>query len=54
MLLTARNLVGNADEAYDVVSDVFAELLVKGKTLDERQAENYLLVCVRNKCLNLL
>ena len=54
MLLTARNLLGNADEAYDVVSDVFAELLVKGKTLDERQAENYLLVCVRNKCLNLL
>lgn len=54
MLLTARNLLGNADEAYDVVSDVFAELLVKEKTLDERQAENYLLVCVRNKCLNLL
>lgn len=54
MLLTARTLLSNADEAYDVVSDVFAELLVKGKTLDEQQAESYLQVSVRNKCLNLL
>ena len=54
MLTTARTLLGNDDEARDVVSDVFAELLAKGKTLDEGQAKNYLTVCVRNKCLNLL
>ena len=54
MLTIARTLLGNEDEARDVVSDVFAELLAKGKTPDEGQARNYLTVCVRNKCLNLL
>lgn len=54
MLTIARTLLGNEDEARDVVSDVFAELLAKGKTPDEEQARNYLTVCVRNKCLNLL
>lgn len=54
LLTTARKLLGNDDEARDVVSDVFAELLAKGKNLDGHQAESYLQVCVRNKCLNLL
>lgn len=54
MLLTARSLLGNDTEAYDVVSDVFTDLLASGKMLDSKQAENYLIVSVRNKCLNLL
>lgn len=54
LLTIARTLLGNDDEARDVVSDVFVELLAKGKTPDEGQARNYLTVCVRNKCLNLL
>ena len=54
LLLTARTLLGNDAEAYDIVSDVFTDLLTNGKTLDSQQAENYLIVSVRNKCLNLL
>ena len=54
MLLTARTLLGNDTEAYDIVSDVFTDLLASGKMLDREQAENYLIVSVRNKCLNLL
>ena len=54
MLATARMMLHNDDEARDVVSDVFAELLAKGKTVDEEQAKSYLTVSVRNKCLNLL
>lgn len=54
MLLTARTLLGNGEEARDVVSDVFAELLARGKTLDGEQAEHYLQVSVRHRCLNLL
>ncbi len=54
MLLTARALLHDDEEARDVVSDVFAELLQKGKELNGQQDENYLMVCVRNKCLNQL
>lgn len=54
MLLTARTLLHDEEEARDIVSDVFTELLSKGKELNEPQAENYLIVCVRNKCMNLL
>lgn len=54
LLLQAHSLLGNDEEANDVVSDVFAELLAKGKLLDEQQAESYLTVCVRNKCLNII
>ena len=48
LLTIARTLLGNDDEARDVVSDVFVELLAKGKTRDEGQARIYLTVCVRN------
>ena len=40
MLATARMMLHNDDEARDVVSDVFAELLAKGKTVDEEQASS--------------
>jgi len=52
MLLTARTLLTNEEEARDVVSDVFTELMESGKMLDSERAENYLMVSVRNKCLN--
>ena len=54
LLLTARRLLGNEEEARDAVGDVFAEVLSKGETLREEQAGSYLQVCVRNRCLNLL
>jgi len=54
MVLTARTLLGNGDEARDVVNDVFADLLVRNKPLDDAQAESYLMVSVRNRCLNLI
>ena len=54
MLLTARTLLDNEEDARDVVSDVFTELLASGKELDELRAESYLLVSLRNRCMNLL
>lgn len=54
LLLTACKLLGNEEEARDVVGDVFAELLASGRTLREEQANGYLQVSVRNRCLNLL
>lgn len=54
MLLTARTLLRNPEEARDVVSDVFAELLESERHLDQERVESYLLVSVRNKCLNLV
>ena len=37
-----------------MVSDVFAELLESDRRLDPERTESYLLVSVRNKCLNLV
>jgi RNA polymerase sigma-70 factor (ECF subfamily) len=54
MLLTARTLLRDQEAARDVVSDVFAELLESSRQLDKERIESYLLVCVRNKCLNLV
>lgn len=54
MFLTARTLLRNPEEARDVVSDVFAELMESRQTLDMKRVESYLLVSVRNKCLNLV
>lgn len=54
MFLTARTLLHNPEEAHDVVSDVFAELLESDRQLDMQRVESYLMVSVRNKCLNLV
>lgn len=54
MLLTARTLLRDPEEARDVVSDVFAELIENDRRLDPERTESYLLVSVRNKCLNLV
>lgn len=54
MLLTAKALLHDPEEARDVVSDVFAELLESNRHLNPERTESYLLVSVRNKCLNLV
>ena len=52
---TARNLLGNDEEARDAVSDVFTDLLATDKALlPGPRAASYLQVSVRNRCLNML
>ena len=48
----ARSLLYDAEEARDVVSEVFATLL--GADIAPRNVEGYLSASVRNRCLNLL
>ena len=53
MLLTARTLLRDPEAARDVVDDVFVELMESSRTLDSR-IESFLLVSVRNRCLNIV
>lgn len=50
----ARTLLGNNDEAEDVVQDVFARLLEKDFLMTGGKTEAYLMSAVRNYCLNLI
>ncbi len=52
MLLTARILLRNQEEAEDVVGDVFETLMHSQQELDMNHVESFLLVSVRNTCLN--
>ena len=52
MYLLAKVLLRDGDAAKDAVSDVFADMLDNNATVDSETAESFLLVCVRNKCLN--
>ena len=54
MVMTATALLGNADEARDIVADLFADLLDSRVVLPPAPTERWLLVCIRNRCLNLL
>ena len=61
MYRVAIALLRNADEAQDVVSDVFADLLDGRLALrssvhdaDADSTSRFLLLCVRNRCLNML
>ena len=54
MYLLAKVLLRDGDAAKDAVSDVFADMLDNNATVDSETAESFLLVCVRNKCLNTL
>ncbi|MBQ8047586.1 MAG: sigma-70 family RNA polymerase sigma factor [Prevotella sp.] len=55
MFLTASTLLRDKEEARDVVSEVFSRLLEQDSCLDGSQnTEAYLLVSVRNRCLNIL
>lgn len=54
MFLTARMLLCDEEEARDVVSDIFASLIINRNTSIEMNEAAYLLRAVRNKCLNII
>ena len=54
MYRLAVSLLYDADEAHDVVSDVFASLLDGGLAIRTDNARGFLLTCVRNGCINVI
>ena len=54
MYRLARVLLKDDAASKDVVSDVFADVFDGNVALRPDSTESYLLVCVRNKCINLL
>ena len=52
MYRLAMSMLYDADEARDVVSDVFASLLDGGLTIRSENADGFLMTCVRNSCIN--
>ena len=54
MYRLAVSLLYDADEARDVVSDVFASLLGGGMAIRSDNARGFLLTCVRNSCINVI
>ena len=54
MYKAAYILLGDEDEAKDVVQDVFAKLWTGTIPLKEESQRTYLLTCVRNRCLNII
>ena len=54
MYRLASILLHDDDESKDIVHDVFARILVEQVELRDETAQSYLLLCVRNKCLNVI
>jgi RNA polymerase sigma-70 factor (ECF subfamily) len=54
MYRLAASILYDEEESKDVVSEVFCRLLTKDITLRPETAESYLLMSVRNQCLNVL
>ncbi len=54
MYRLASILLHDDDESKDIVHDVFARLLVEQVELRDDTAQSYLLLSVRNKCLNVI
>lgn len=54
MIHLAGTLLGNNDEAEDVVQDVFARLLEKDFPMAPDKCESYLLTATRHGCLNII
>ena len=54
MYRLASILLHDDDESKDIVHDVFARLLVEQVELREDTAQSYLLLSVRNQCLNVI
>jgi len=54
MFRLAVSLLYDADEARDVVSDVFASLLDGGLAIRIDNARGFLMTCVRNGCINVI
>ena len=54
MFRLAVSLLYDADEARDVVSDIFASLLDGGLAIRSDNARGFLLTCVRNSCISII
>ena len=54
MFRLAVSLLYDADEARDVVSDIFASLLGGGMAIRSDNARGFLLTCVRNSCISVI
>ncbi|MCD8298050.1 MAG: sigma-70 family RNA polymerase sigma factor [Prevotella sp.] len=54
MYRTAFSLLRDEEESKDVVSGVFAKICDGGVVLREDDEEGFLVVCVRNACLNVI
>ncbi len=54
MYRLASILLHDDDESKDIVHDVFAQLLSEQVELRDDTAQSYLLLSVRNKCLNVI
>ncbi len=53
MIRLAWMILGNKQEAEDVVGEVFSHMLEKGKTMPQAE-EGYLMMAVRNRCANVI
>ncbi len=54
MYRLARTILYDADESKDVVSDVFVRLLHSNPSVQPDKMESYLMMAVRNRCLDVL
>jgi RNA polymerase sigma-70 factor (ECF subfamily) len=54
MYRLASILLHDDDESKDIVHDVFAQLLAQQVELQEATAQSYLLLSVRNRCMNVI
>lgn len=54
LIRQAESILHDHDEACDVVSDVFAQLLNGDTTLQPETVGSFLFVAVRNRCMNIL
>jgi RNA polymerase sigma-70 factor (ECF subfamily) len=54
MYRLARTILYDADESKDVVSDVFVRLLHSNPSVQVEKMEGYLMMAVRNRCLDVL
>ena len=54
MYRLASILLHDDDESKDIVHDVFARLLVEQVELQDDTAQSYLLLSVRNRCMNVI
>lgn len=54
MYRLARTILYDADESKDVVSDVFVRLLHSNPSVQADKMEGYLMMAVRNRCLDVL
>ena len=54
MYKAAYILLGDEDEAKDVVQDIFAKLWAGTAPIKEESQRTFLLTCVRNRCLNII